>query len=110
LLGLEKDAGSELIEANWAQRVIWARKGQVNVALEDVNWARELVTDAEKRARTDAGSLNPDTIDGALRRLEERLGFDQLPLWQPKDIEKPLTDYTPPGDVPGLDEVRQTIV
>ena len=29
LLGVDKTAAKEEIEANWAQRVIWARKGQV---------------------------------------------------------------------------------
>ncbi len=109
LLGLEKDAGSELIEANWAQRVIWARKNQVNVALEEVNWAREVVNDAEKRVRADAGSLNLDTIDGTLRQLEAQYGGNQRLLWQPKDVERPLADYTLPVEAPSLDEVRQAI-
>ena len=29
LLGLEKDASPEEIEAHWAQRVIWARKNHI---------------------------------------------------------------------------------
>jgi hypothetical protein len=33
ILGLDKDAGKDEIEANWARRVIWARKSQVRVPL-----------------------------------------------------------------------------
>src|SRR5437899_5211457 len=66
LLGLEKDAGPEQVEANWAQRVIWSRKNQINVPLEDINWAREVINDPDKRIRADAATLNADTIDGTL--------------------------------------------
>src|SRR5215469_10419725 len=72
LLGVDKLADKEQIEANWAQRVIWARKGQSKVPLEDINWAREHVSDPEKRIRADAASLNADTTTGVLRRLKER--------------------------------------
>src|SRR5262245_27196963 len=61
LLGLDKSADKDQIEANWAQRVIWARKNLIKVPLEDVNWAREFVNDAEKRIRADAASFNVDT-------------------------------------------------
>src|ERR1700758_3663609 len=72
LLGVDKAAGKDVIEANWAQRVIWARKGQIKVALEDINWAREVVNDPDKRVRADSSSLNSDTTDGPLGRLVER--------------------------------------
>ena len=45
LLGVDKDADQEQIEAHWAQRVIWARKNQVNAALQEINWAREIIND-----------------------------------------------------------------
>ena len=35
LLGLEKTADKDVIEASWAKRVLWARKDQIKVALED---------------------------------------------------------------------------
>ncbi len=35
LLGLDKDAGRDQIEANWAKRLIWARKRQFRMALEE---------------------------------------------------------------------------
>ncbi|MCC6420340.1 MAG: hypothetical protein IT429_19060 [Gemmataceae bacterium] len=110
LLGLDKSAGKDQIEANWAQRVIWARKNQVKVALEDINWAREVINDPEKRPRADSGSLNLDTTDGILRRLVERDTDPKAsPRCQPLDVEKPLGDYTPPTPVPDLDEVRAAI-
>src|SRR5262245_27153375 len=108
LLGLDKTATKEQIEANWAQRVIWARKGQLKVPLEDVNWAREAITDPEKRVRADAASFNADTTDGVMRRLAERYaaGAGARPL----DVEKPLAGYTPPVPVPDPAEVRAAIV
>jgi hypothetical protein len=110
LLGVEKSADKELIEANWAKRVIWARKNQIKVALEDVNWAREIVNDADKRVRADAASFNVDTTDGVLRRLAERYSDPRSAVRsQPLDVEKPLADYTPPATVPDVDEVRAAI-
>jgi hypothetical protein len=109
LLGLDKTADRDQVEANWAQRVIWARKGQVKVALEDVNWARESVSDPDRRLRADAASLNVDTTDGALRRLVERYADKAAVRSDPLDVEKPLADYTPPAAVPDADEVRATV-
>src|SRR5205814_8819347 len=57
LLGLDKDAGKEHIEANWAERIKWARKQQTNLTLEEINWARELLTDPARRLAADATSL-----------------------------------------------------
>src|SRR5262249_52753693 len=74
ILGVGKDADREQIEASWAQRVINARKSQVNVPLEDINWAREVINDAQRRIRADATSLSLDTTDGILRQLAERFG------------------------------------
>ena len=70
--GLDKTADQEQIEANWAQRVIWARKDQIKMPLEDVNWAREVLRDPERRPRADAASLNLDTLAGVLRQLAQR--------------------------------------
>jgi hypothetical protein len=110
LLGVDKAADKDKVEANWAQRVIWARKAQFKVALEDVNWAREVINDAEKRIRADAASFNLDNLDGTLRRLCERYTDPRaVPRSQPLDVEKPLADYTPPAPVPDADEVRATI-
>src|SRR5438445_10247687 len=74
LLGLDKDADKEQIEANWARRIIWARKNLTRLALEDINWAREVISDTDKRVRADSASFNLDTADGLLRRWSTRFG------------------------------------
>jgi hypothetical protein len=109
LLGVDKTATKEEIEAHWAQRVIWARKNQIKTPLEDVNWAREALSDWDKRIRADAASLNLDTTDGVLRRLSERYGGHAAALSKPLDLEKALADYDPPIEVPSVDEVKRTI-
>ena len=110
LLGVDKAADKDQIEANWAQRVIWARKSQIKTALEDVNWAREVINDADRRVRADAASFNLDTIDGALRRLCERYTDPRAVAHSdPLDVEKSLADYTPPTPVPEAEEVRGAI-
>ncbi len=109
LLGLDKDADKEQIEASWAKRVIGARKGQTRLALEDVNWAREALNDAERRVRADCAGLNADTADGLMRRLAERFGAgggEATVGWEPLDDEKPLAGYAPPAEVPRLEEIR----
>ena len=109
LLGLEKDAAAKEIEAHWAQRVIWARKGLIKTALEDVNWAREVIQDPERRVRADAASLNLDTAAGVLRRFGERYGGAEPAGCQPLDVEKALADYTPAVEVPDPDAVRAAV-
>jgi hypothetical protein len=108
ILGIDKQASKEQIEASWAQRVIAARKGQVNVPLEDINWAREVINDLQRRLRAEATSLTLDTADGTLHQLAERFGAGR-PQWTPRDAEKPLAEHTPAADVPRLDEVRRTV-
>lgn len=111
ILGVEKDADQQQIEANWAQRIIWARKNQLGIPLEDVNWAREVISDMDRRIRADAASLNLDTIEGALRRLAARFGGSQAggPSWEPLDSEQDLSDYTPAVEWPDPAEVLQAI-
>src|SRR5262245_16118758 len=108
LLGVDKTADKERIEACWAQRLIWARKGQIPTPLEDINWAREALNDPEKRVRADAASLNIDTSEQILERLRTRYAAGG-PGCRPLDVEKPLTDYTPAIPVPDPQEVRKTI-
>jgi hypothetical protein len=112
LLGLDKDASPEEIEANWAQRVIWARKKHIRTPLGDVNWAREVMTDLERRIRADATSLNVDTASGTLRRLADAFNVSAAgsPAWKPIDVEKLLDDYVPPAQVPDIPDVRAAIV
>jgi hypothetical protein len=109
ILGIEKVATREQIEAAWAQRVIAARKNQAGVSLEDINWAREAVNDPDRRLRCHVTSLNLDTADGVVHRLAERYGTSGAPTWPPFDAEKSLADHTPAVDVPRTEEVRQTV-
>jgi hypothetical protein len=112
LLGLDKDANAAQIEKNWAQRVIWARKNQVRIALEDINWAREALREPDKRIRHDVSSLTADTTDGVLRQLAQRYGVGEASGnqgWQPLDREKDLREYEPPGEVPDAEGVRAAI-
>jgi len=111
LLGVEKDADAEAIEAGWAARLKQSRKQQVDVALEDINWARETLRDQEKRLRADASSLNADTTDGVLRQLGERFGGkDGVAAWQPIDYEKDLREYSPEVEAPDPRAVREAII
>jgi hypothetical protein len=105
LLGVDKDSDKNTIEAAWAQRLIWARKNQLNASLEDVNWAREILADPERKQRADVISLNIDTTDGTLRKLRE--SFQQAsPAAQPMDVEPDLSDYQPNLPTTTLEEVR----
>lgn len=110
LLGVDKTADKEQIEASWAQRILWARKNQIRLALADINWAREVLHDADRRVRADAASLNPDTTAGVLGRLVQQDGPGGTgPAWQPLDEEKSLADYVPATEVPDVAEVRAAI-
>jgi hypothetical protein len=109
ILGLDKDADRDAIEAAWAQRLIWARKNLTQCPLEDINWARAMMHDPDQRIRAAAVSLNIDTTDGVLRQLRERFqGKGQLGA-RPIDIEKNLADYEPAIELPDLEEVRSLI-
>ncbi len=110
LLGLDKAADRKAVEAHWADRVKWARRNLVKVALEDINWARDVLNDLERRIRADAGSLNADTSEGLLAQLAQRFGLEggqATRQWQPLDSEKALADYVPAAEVPAIESVRQ---
>jgi hypothetical protein len=111
LLGLPKDAGKAQIEKNWSDRVKWSRRGQLKVALEDVNWARDVISDVDRRIQADVASLNTDTLDSHLsqmaRRYEGESGVGLM--WQPLDSEKDLADYVPATEVPKSKAVRDTL-
>jgi hypothetical protein len=111
ILGVDKDAPKEVIEAAWAQRLIWARKNQIRTPLEDINWAREIISDPERRVRADAVSLNLDTTDGLLKKLRERYqGKGRASAGcKPLDVEKNLSEYAPPTPVPDVAELRSQI-
>src|SRR3954454_15994984 len=93
LLGLDKSADKKDIEEHWADRLKWARRQLIKVPLEDINWAREILNDQDKRIRADAASLNADTVEGVLGRLSQRFGVQSgqaRRMWQPLDSEKEL--------------------
>ncbi len=75
LLGLDKSADKERIDANWADRVKWALRQPpiIKIGREDVNWAHEVLKEIDKRIRSDVCSLNTDTADGILSQMTERL-------------------------------------
>jgi hypothetical protein len=111
LLGVEKDADQKQIEASWAQRVIWARKNQIAIALADINWAREVINDPERRPRADVTSLNVDTAERVLTQLEEQYGtlIGSGLAWQPLEVEQAWTDYVPDTEVPNARDVQAAI-
>ena len=109
ILGADKDADRDTIEACWAQRLIWARKNLTKTPLEDINWAREMLSDMERRIRADAASLNIDTTDGVLKAMRQRFGGKDSAAARPMDVEKDLSTYEPPVVVPDSNEVRGLI-
>jgi hypothetical protein len=108
ILGVDKDASKETIEAAWAQRLIAARKSQTAVPLEDINWAREIITDPERRLRADSNSMSVETSAGTLRQLAERFKQNSTAC-QPIDEEPRLGDYQPSVPEVSLDEIRAQI-
>jgi hypothetical protein len=111
LLGLEKDAGADQIEAHWAKRIIWARKRQIRIALEDINWAREVCNDPKRRAAADVVALNADTAERALRRLARRYGGPEAGggLWQPLEDDAVLAYHLPLPEAPPAGVDQQSI-
>jgi hypothetical protein len=112
ILGVDKDAASPEIEAHWAQRLIWSRAKSIRIPLEDVNWAKEVLLDRERRVTADVTSLNPDTSTGELRQILEKQGplEPETPTWQPQ--EGPLPDLPEPAPnlVPELETIRAGLV
>ena len=81
--------------------------------LEDVNWAREILKDIDKRIRADVAASTPTRPTACCSQLTERYGVaggQGGPIWQPLDNEKPLADYMPPAEVPNAAEVRAALV
>jgi hypothetical protein len=112
LLGLDKTAAKAEVEEHWADRIKWARRSIIKVPLEDINWARDALSDTDRRLKADAASINSDTADGALAALARRYGLEggqAARLWQPLDSEKSLADYSPVAEIPDAQQLREAI-
>jgi hypothetical protein len=113
ILGLDKSSGQEDVDVHWADRVRWARRNQIKIALEDINWAREALGDLERRIKADLESLNADTAEGLIAALSRRygaVGGKVMRQWQPLDNEKALAEYSPTVEIPEMPAVRATLV
>lgn len=112
LLGISKEATTDQIEENWAERLKWARRNQLKVSLEDINWAKDALNDRDRRIKADVASLNLDACDSLVRSLIRRYtgGTRGALLWKPLDREKPLAEYQPPVEVPAIETVRTAVV
>jgi hypothetical protein len=111
ILGVDKDADNKEIEAHWAQRLIWARSKQIRIALEDVNWAKEMLLDRDKRLLADIVSLNPDTISSELRELLAKHGplEPEAPAWIPVEPQLPELPELPAEQLPDSEMVRASL-
>jgi len=111
LLGVDKDASQEEIEASWAERVVRARKNLLRTPLADINWAREVISDPERRAQADVVSLNVDTSAAVLAHVARRYGKvpGAKPAWQPLEPHDSPEDYLPPTQVPDMKELAKNI-
>lgn len=114
ILGVPKEGAKDQLEAGWADRLRKIRNQRLKIALEDVNWARDMLNDVDKRLRADASSLNADTADGILGQLAGRYGMSGPTKgkrgWEPLDREKPLADYNPAAEVPDHQAMRAALV
>ena len=111
ILGVDKDATNAEIEAHWAQRLIWARTRQIRTPLEDVNWAKEVLLDRDRRVVADAISLNPDTASGELQQLLAKHGplEPEVPTWVPREGPLPELPDPPHNLVPDLTALCATL-
>jgi hypothetical protein len=113
LLGLDKTADKDTMESHWADRVRRARKNQLKIPLEDVNWARNLLADVEGRLRADSASLNIELSDGLLAQLAGRFGvggdFGDI-RWRPLERPWPMSDEGSAIDLPDANELTAGLV
>ncbi|HZU38739.1 MAG TPA: hypothetical protein VFA18_22620 [Gemmataceae bacterium] len=110
MLGLDKDASAEAIEAHWRQRLAWAERGLGPATASDLNWARDVLNDPQHRVRADVASLNVDTTARRVRQQARQYGLEGgAPLWQPLDIEEPPAEPTAVS-LPDPDSIGASIV
>jgi hypothetical protein len=108
ILGVDKDADVQEIEAHWAQRLIWARNKQIRTPLEDVNWAKEQLLDRDKRVLADVTSMNSDTSAGELKQLLEKHGplEPETPKWTPLEPPMPELPVLAADAMPDAEAIR----
>jgi hypothetical protein len=113
ILGIDKDADNKELEAHWAQRLIWARAKQVRIPLEDINWAKEMLQDRDRRVLADILSLNPDTLSGEMRQLLQLDKHGALepeePGWTPLEPPLPELPEMPAEQLPDMETVRSSL-
>lgn len=113
VLGLSKDATKKDIDRHWADRLKWARKNIVNVPLEDINWARETLSDPQQRIEADVASLSSDLMEGLIETVAKKYHLataDIEPTWEPIDDEKDLREFEPEQEIPSIESVSEKIV
>ena len=113
ILGIDKDADNKEMEAHWAQRLIWARAKQVRIPLEDINWAKEMLQDRDRRVLADILSLNPDTLSGEMRQLLHLDIYGALepeePGWTPLEPQLPELPEMSADQLPEMETVRASL-
>jgi hypothetical protein len=113
ILGIDKDADNKEMEAHWAQRLIWARAKQIRIPLEDINWAKEMLQDRDRRVLADILSLNPDTLAGEMRQLLQLEKHGALepeePGWTPVEPPLPELPEMPADRFPEMEMVRASL-
>lgn len=112
LLGLDKNADAEAIEAHWAERLKLARRQLLAIPLEDINWAREILRDEERRWKADVASLNTELEDGLLARLAKRFSSPRPgtpPAWQPFGVEPDFSQYEPAVELHDMEAIRAAV-
>lgn len=107
LLGVGKEITAEAAVAAHTERIRLAREGKLALAPGDIDWALEQLTDPDRRAAADAGSLNLDTSAGDLARLRARYPAGR-PAWEP--VPAPLLAVDgPDADLPDSAGVRAAL-
>jgi hypothetical protein len=112
ILGLEKDASHQAIQAQWELRVHHADAYKSGLSTEDFDWAKETLLDPVRRINADLASLNADTTERKVGRLLQEFGWGSTSLaigWVPLEI-LPLRDSEgDEGGLSNLDTRREAI-
>ena len=111
LLGLDKSADKEPIDANWADRVKWAAPAADHQGRPRGRQlgARGPQGDRQThpRRRRQPQCRHDGRHPGQMTERYGVAGGKAGRVWQPLDNEKPLADYMPPAEVPDAAEVRR---